>query len=163
VNLFEILPLLVIVVTCVFVGWQTWLSATANKRAADALELSARANVTQNLMAVFTIEDAVSDARSQLEAAAHLASSETSDANDAHRSAKQEAYLNAVDRLCRSIRMGVLNEAGFQTYYRDTFQKLLMGFSESFGPGHSFKNIVYVHECWAENKTAVDMRPTLDS
>lgn len=138
-------------------------AAEANKRSAEANEQAAEANKISGLMAVLSLESALSEARFQLSTSAARRSAAAGDAsltaeqlrsiNEFHEE-RIEQYLNSADRICACIRRGYVDEEQYRKDYRSWIAEIISHHKARFGPDTRHQNVLHVHNRWSQDQSA---------
>lgn len=140
-----------------FVFWQVWLARKALEDGVKALKFSDVSNRLSREMFVLELRNSISLARTELSDAAHAV--HQAPENEQHLSRlneRREEFLNRMDHLCRSFRLGFVDERDYQPVYFDELKKLMNECPDSFKPGHMFPNIQIVFERWRDRQPARD-------
>lgn len=150
---FEIGTLIIATVSLVFAGIELHRVAGANRAVAES-------NRIANHMAVLQLEDSLMAARIRWSDIAHDVLKHASDpealTNLALRKAEAgEQYLNVADRLCASIRRGLIDEESHRQDYRDWVAEVVKEFEGKLGPATRHPNILAVHNAWKQDKSAL--------
>lgn len=139
---------------------------------------SAEANKTSSWGVLISLEAAITSTRSEWESAISESSRiyiETGrnperieyqealmDTATRRSNACRELYFNSLDRLCASIRLGLIPEGSYRQDYRKLLEKHIetnTGLFEESTTGHP--HMLHVHRCWKAERSAVDRRDEL--
>jgi hypothetical protein len=134
------------------------------RRAAQAVERATEANQLSTLNTVLSLDATISERRIRLSEASVAISELARKAKDDPTPPKEgefkvaqlrfeearESYLNAMDRLCACILRGFLPEDDCRRDYRGGINDTVQGHKDLLGPGTRYRNILKVHEKWAD-------------
>lgn len=146
------LQALTALVGLVLVVGQLQKLAEQNKIAADAASLSAA-------MAVVQLEQAVATSRDQLAAFAAEMHERKDDQGFMDAAVLRlpeliEQYLNNADRLCSYLIRGYIDEENYREDFRTWLAEMIRDYKDRFGPDSRHRNILRVHQAWADGKKA---------
>lgn len=120
----------------------------ALQRSADANEHAAEAGDVSQLMVVLQIENQLAEARLKLiETRIEMGMDESQ--LELGLKALQEHYLNALDRFCHCVRLGLVEETTYRKDYRTRVTDALKEHPQFFGESSPFQHIKSVNAAWA--------------
>lgn len=123
------------------------------------VEQGSEANKLQHLLALLALEERLMDHRCRFSAAgvrlAELGANGPADPATFQAAKLQfdetkQVYLNVLDRFCSCILRGWLREEDLRVDYREYVATIIRDLEADFRPGTIYRNIVRLHERWAE-------------
>jgi hypothetical protein len=139
-----------------------WIGIRTLRQLVDQVKLAAEANAIGQLNALLVLEQDMSRRRDRLgEIATQLEHLQKSAAYNADPSILdpvirqfnegRENYLNSLDRLCFCVLRNKFSDDELRSDYRDVVKQAIVDSPEQFGAASSFRNILKLHNKWADS------------
>lgn len=149
------------IVTAVIAFFAAWIAIRTLRQLVKQVTIAATANTIDQLNALLLLEQDMSGRRVRLgEIAVDLEKVQKSQAYKTDPTILEpiirlyneatENYLNSLDRLCFCILRGKFSDDELRADYRDVIKRAIEDFPDQFKAASPFRNILKIHNRWAD-------------